>query len=42
MPLVEQLAATVAAYYAVQLVRHLHIEHQVRVAMRNLEREHIA
>jgi hypothetical protein len=39
LPLIEQLAATVAAYYAVQLVRRLHIENQVRTAMRQLERD---
>lgn len=39
MPLIEQLAGTIGAYVAVRLVRHLYIEHQVRTAMRDLERE---
>lgn len=39
MPLIEQTAATIGAYVAVQIVRKLVIEHQVAVAMRQLERE---
>lgn len=38
MPLIEQVAATIGAYVAVQLVRRLYIEHQVKSAMRELER----
>lgn len=37
--LLEQLAATLAAYLAAQLVRRIHIERQVARAMREIERE---